>query len=100
MSRPLVNVAVAMLSLVTACSSVSTALTPEGERVVVIQTLTEVESCKDLGVVNAAMSGAASNQDTRLINGRNRAGALGGNRILAGRIELTGVQEFYVFLCP
>ena len=82
------------------CTPTPVALTPEGERVAVLATLADAEQCKELGTVHAAASSAMSNEDTRLLNARNRAGALGGNRILLGRIEITGVQEFRVFRCP
>ena len=75
-------------------------LTPQGEVVQVVRLDSGVRDCRFLGTVTAAASSLTSNQDTRLINARNKAGALGASHIVPGRIRLTGEREYAAYRCP
>jgi hypothetical protein len=90
----------AAVVLLGACTPAVVTLTPEGERVQVVDNLQDVQDCSVIGTVSAAPSNAVSNENTRLIHARNRAAERGGNRIVPGRLEITGTQEFSVFKCP
>jgi hypothetical protein len=88
-----------VILLVTGCAARQVELTERGKRVRPVPSRAEVWDCKELGVVYASSS-SAIHSGTRLVNARNKAAELGGNRILPGRIDVFGEREFQVFLCP
>ena len=85
------------------CTPQEISLTPEGKGVSLAESIGEVEACRLLGeIASSASTGFDFVGDIEriiLAKARNKAGAMGGNRILAGR-RLPGGREYKVYRCP
>lgn len=85
------------------CSPTQVKLTPEGEKVAVAASPGQMRHCESLGRITAYSTNLEQDvEKQRLINARNKAAQMGGNRIVAGQATLmtVGGREFDVYRCP
>jgi hypothetical protein len=94
------KLAIAMVVLA-ACAATPVILTPEGERVTVLEPPFDLQGCKNMGRIQASASNFRGDvEEQRLINARNKAVLRGGNRIVTGSVQLLGARDFDVYACP
>jgi hypothetical protein len=95
------SVVIWLLMPMAGCAATPVTLTPEGERVLVLEPPFNLRECQYLGRIQASATNLRGDVEAqRLVNARNRAAALGGNRIVVGLVQLLGAREFEVYQCP